>query len=138
MDFNVDWYGYVQVGCSWVVIDDYLVFFYGSGGGVFLIFVVNGDFDVYDYCVFNDECCNDEVQVVMIGKFVIGWFKYELIMGVVMLCWVVDKLDGISVLVGSGNIYSGMFVLVLVIDVFGVVYCNLDSCQKVLFFSDCL
>lgn len=135
-DFNANWHGYVQAGRSRAVIDDYLAFPYGSGGGASSTFAANGDFDVYDYRVPNDERRNDEAQAVMVGKFATGWLKHELTMGVAMSRRVVDKSDGISVLVGSGNIYIGTPALAPATDVPGAAYRNLDSRQKALFFSD--
>lgn len=135
-EFNADWRGYVQAGRSRAVIDDYLAFPYGSGSFASTTFGANGDFDVYDYRVPNDERRNDEAQAVMIGKFATGWLQHELTLGLAMSRRTVDKPDGISVLVGEGNIYTGTPELAPATDVPGPAYRNLDSRQKALFFSD--
>lgn len=135
-EFSDNWRGYVQAGRSRAVIDDYLAFPYGSGGGASSTFAANGDFDVYDYRVPNDERRNDDAQAVAIGKFATGWLQHELTLGMAMSRRVVDKSDGISTLVGSGNIYTGTPALAPSTDVPGPAYRNLDSRQKALFFSD--
>jgi len=134
-EFNADWRGYVQAGRSRAVIDDYLAFPYGSGNGASPTFAANGDFDVYDYRVPNDERRNDEVQAVTIGKFATGWMQHELTLGMAMSRRIVDKSDGISVLVGQGNI-NGTPILPAANAVVPAAYRNLDSRQKALFFSD--
>ncbi|AYR23083.1 TonB-dependent siderophore receptor [Herbaspirillum rubrisubalbicans] len=135
-EFNANWRGYVQAGRSRAVIDDYLAFPYGSGGGASSTFAANGDFDVYDYRVPDDERHNDDAQAVMIGKFATGWLQHELTVGLEMSRRVVDKSDGISVLVGSGNIYTGTPALAPATTLPGPAYRNLDSRQKALFLSD--
>ncbi|MET3434962.1 iron complex outermembrane receptor protein [Herbaspirillum seropedicae] len=138
-EFNADWRGYVQAGRSRAVIDDYLAFPYGSGNGASPTFAANGDFDVYDYRVPNDERRNDEVQAVAIGKFASGWVQHELTLGMAMSRRIVDKSDGIDpqlTLVGSGNIYTGTAVLAPSTGTPAPAYRNLDSRQKALFFSD--
>ncbi len=135
-EFSDAWRGYFQAGRSRAVIDDYLAFPYGSGGGASSTFAANGDFDVYDYRVPDDERRNDEAQAVAIGKFATGWLQHELTLGLSMTRRTVDKSDGISTLVGSGNIYSGTPALSPSTDVPGPAYRNLDSRQKALFFSD--
>lgn len=135
-EVNANWRAYVQAGRSRAVIDDYLAFPYGSGGGASSTFAANGDFDVYDYRVPDDERRNDEAQAVMTGKFATGWLQHELTMGVAMSRRVVDKSDGISVLVGSGNIYTGTPALTPSDAPIPPAYRNLDSRQKALFFSD--
>ena len=135
-EFSDAWRGYFQAGRSRAVIDDYLAFPYGSGGGASATFAANGDFDVYDYRVPDDERRNDEAQAVAIGKFATGWLQHELTLGLAMARRTVDKSDGISTLVGSGTIYSGTPALAPSTDVPGPAYRNLDSRQKALFFSD--
>jgi iron complex outermembrane receptor protein len=135
-EFNDDWRGYLQAGRSRAVIDDYLAFPYGSGGGASSTFAANGDFDVYDYRVPNDERRNDEVQAVAIGRFATGFLRHELTLGAALSRRTVDKSDGISDLVGSGNIYSGTAALSPSTQTPGPAYRNLDSRQKALFFSD--
>ncbi|MBO9537327.1 TonB-dependent siderophore receptor [Herbaspirillum sp.] len=135
-EFNSDWRGYITAGRSRAVIDDYLAFPYGSGGGASPYFAANGDFDVYDYRSPNDDRRNDEVQAAVIGKFATGSVRHELTMGAAMSRRVVDKSDGISSLVGSGNIYTGTPALPPSADIPGPSYRNLDSRQKALFFSD--
>ncbi|KAF1041419.1 MAG: Ferrichrome receptor FcuA [Herbaspirillum frisingense] len=135
-EFNADWRGYVQAGRSRAVIDDYLAFPYGSGGGLSPTFAANGDFDVYDYRSPNDERRNDEAQAVAIGKFATGFLQHELTLGVALSRRTADKSDGISELVGSGNIYTGTPDLPVGVTTPGPAYRNLDSRQKALFFSD--
>lgn len=135
-EFNSDWRGYINAGRSRAVIDDYLAFPYGSGGGASPYFAANGDFDVYDYRSPNDDRRNDEVQAAAIGKFATGFVRHELTMGAAMSRRVVDKSDGISSLVGSGNIYTDTPALPPSSDIPGPAYRNLDSRQKALFFSD--
>lgn len=73
-----------------MMIDDNSVFVYGClyvvscVVGVMLLFFfgVNGDYDVYDFCSFGEYWCNDDLCVVMIGKFVMGLLWYELMFGV--------------------------------------------------------
>ncbi|MFJ3044758.1 TonB-dependent siderophore receptor [Herbaspirillum chlorophenolicum] len=135
-EFNSDWRGYITAGRSRAVIDDYLAFPYGSGGGASPYFAANGDFDVYDYRSPDDDRRNDEVQAAAIGKFSTGFVRHELTAGAAMSRRVVDKSDGISSLVGSGNIYTGTPALPPSSDIPGPSYRNLDSRQKALFFSD--
>ncbi|MFL9926380.1 TonB-dependent siderophore receptor [Herbaspirillum lusitanum] len=137
VEFNADWRGYLLAGRSRAVIDDYLAFPYGSGGGASPVFGANGDFDVYDYRSPNDERRNDEAQAVVLGKFSTGFIRHDITAGVSMLRRVVDKSDGISSLVGSDNIYNPTpLAFAASSDVPAPAYRNLDSRQKALFFTD--
>ncbi|MBP0598730.1 TonB-dependent siderophore receptor [Herbaspirillum sp. LeCh32-8] len=135
-EFNSDWRGYIQAGRSRAVIDDNLAFPYGSGSFASTSFAANGDFDVFDYRVPNDERRNDEVQAVATGKFSTGFIKHELSMGAAMFRRIIDKPTGVNELVGEGNIYTGTPALTASTATAGPAYRNLDSRQKALFFSD--
>jgi iron complex outermembrane recepter protein len=134
-EFNDNWRGYLQLGRSRTVIDDYLAFPYGSGSSP--TFGANGDFDVYDYRSPDDTRRNDEGQAVLLGKFNSGSISHELTLGLDMSRRVVDKSDGISEYVGSDNIYN---TTPLVLSASGAAipasYRNLDSRQQAIFFTD--
>jgi len=135
-EFNSDWRGYLQAGRSRAVIDDYLAFPYGSGGGASATFAANGDFDVYDYRSPDEDRRNDEIQAVAIGKFSTGLLKHELTFGAALSRRTVAVIPSFSNYVGSGNIYTGTATLDPSTAVPGATYRNLDSRQKALFFSD--
>lgn len=135
-EFNNDWRSYLQAGRSRAVIDDNLAFPYGSGTFASTSFGANGDFDVYDYRVHDDERRNDEVQAVVTGKFATGVLKHELSLGAAMFRRTIDKPNGVNDLVGEGNIYAGTPALAPSTSVSDPAYRNLDSRQKALFFSD--
>jgi iron complex outermembrane receptor protein len=136
-EFNEDWRGYLQIGRSRTVIDDYIAFPYGSGGGSSPYFAANGDFDVYDFRSPDDTRRNDQGRAVLLGKFNTGSIRHDLTVGLDMSRRVVDKSDGISVLVGSDNIYNANPVaLAAASDAIPASYRNLDSRQQALFFTD--
>ncbi len=136
-EFNDDWRGYLQIGRSRTVIDDYIAFPYGSGGGSSPYFAANGDFDVYDFRSPDDTRRNDEGKAVLLGKFDTGSIRHDLTIGLDMSRRVVDKSDGISVLVGSDNIYNpNPVALNAATDAIPAAYRNLDSRQQAIFFTD--
>ncbi|EJN06041.1 TonB-dependent siderophore receptor [Herbaspirillum sp. YR522] len=134
-ELGTDWRAYVQAGRSRAVIDDNSAFPYGSGTFASTSFAANGDFDVYDYRVPNDERRNDDAQAAVIGKFATGALQHELTMGLALTRRVIDKPDGVNDLVGSGNI-DGTPPLPASPLVSGPAYRNLDNRQKAVFASD--
>jgi len=133
-ELSDDWRAIFQASRSRAVIDDYLAFPYGNGASPY--FGANGDFDVYDYRVPDDERRNDALQAVAIGKFATGAVQHELTLGLALNRRVVDKPDGVNEWVGSGNIYTGTPALAPSPKVPDPAYRNLDNRQKALFFSD--
>ncbi|ASU37850.1 TonB-dependent siderophore receptor [Herbaspirillum sp. meg3] len=139
VELNADWSAYVNIGRSRAVIDDYLAFPYGSNVATSFspTFAANGDFDVYDYRSPDDTRRNDEGQAVLQGNFNTGFVKHSLTAGLSLSRRVVDKSDGISIPVGSDNIYAATpAVLPAATDPVPASYRNLDSRQQALFFTD--
>lgn len=139
MELNADWRAYLTAGRSRAVIDDYLAFPYGSNVATAFspVFAANGDYDVYDYRSPDDTRRNDEAQAVLQGKFVTGPLAHDLTVGLSTSRRVVDKSDGISIPVGTGNIYVTTPVpLPAATDPIPPSYRNLDSRQKAVFFTD--
>ncbi len=139
LEFNADWRGYLTAGRSRAVIDDYLAFPYGSNSAsVFSpTFAANGDYDVYDYRSPDDTRRNDEAQAVVQGRFNMGSVRHDLTLGVTMSRRVVDKSDGISIPVGTGNIYTPVAApLAPSGAIIPASYRNLDSRQQAILFTD--
>ncbi|EJL84957.1 TonB-dependent siderophore receptor [Herbaspirillum sp. CF444] len=139
LELNADWRAYVNVGRSRAVIDDYLAFPYGSNVATSFspTFAANGDFDVYDYRSPDDTRRNDDGQAVLQGNFNTGFLKHDLTAGLSMSRRVVDKSDGISIPVGSDNIYAATpAVLPPSGAAIPASYRNLDSRQQAVFFTD--
>jgi iron complex outermembrane receptor protein len=134
-ELSAGWRAYVQAGRSRAVIDDNSAFPYGSGTFASTSFAANGDFDVYDYRVPNDERRNDDAQAAVIGKFGTGAVQHELTLGLALTRRVIDKPDGVNDLVGSGNI-AGTPALPASTLVSGPAYRNLDNRQKAVFATD--
>jgi len=139
LEFNADWRGYITAGRSRAVIDDYLAFPYGSNSATVFspTFAANGDYDVYDYRSPDDTRRNDEAQTVLQGKFNMGSVRHDVTVGVSMSRRVVDKSDGISIPVGTGNIYSPVAAPLAPSGAdIPAAYRNLDSRQQAIFFTD--
>ena len=139
LEFNDNWRGYITAGRSRAVIDDYLAFPYGSNSATVFspTFAANGDYDVYDYRSPDDTRRNDEAQAVVQGKFNTGSVRHDLTLGVTMSRRVIDKSDGISNVVGTGNIYSPVAApLAPSGAVIPASYRNLDSRQQAILFTD--
>lgn len=139
VQLSSDWHGSFAVGRSRAVIDDYLAFPYGSNIATRFspVFAANGDYDVYDYRSPDDTRRNDEAQAVVQGKFNTAEVAHDLTVGLSMSRRVVDKSDGISIPVGSGNIdQTTPVALPAATDPIPPAYRNMDSRQRAVFFTD--
>ncbi|AKZ61682.1 TonB-dependent receptor [Herbaspirillum hiltneri N3] len=139
LEFNADWRGYITAGRSRAVIDDYLAFPYGSNSATVFspTFAANGDYDVYDYRSPDDTRRNDEAQAVVQGKFNMGSVRHDVTLGVTMSRRVVDKSDGISIPVGTGNIYNPVAAPLAPSGAdIPASYRNLDSRQQAILLTD--
>lgn len=137
LDLAPDWRAYVAASRSRAVINDNVAFAYGSAGGASHYFAANGDYDVYDFRSPDDERRTDQIQTVLSGSFHTGPVKHDLTLGMSVLRRIVDKSDGISIPVGTNNIYNpNPLVFSAATDPIPAAYRNLDSRQKALFFTD--
>lgn len=82
--FNDQWNGSLSASQSRVVIDDYIVFPYGSyysSGNGFAVFDKDGNYDLYDYRSPDDTRITNQFTAALNGQFNTGGIQHQVAFG---------------------------------------------------------
>lgn len=107
--FNDQWNGSLSASQSRVVIDDYIVFPYGSyysSGNELAVFDKDGNYDIYDYRSPDDTRITNQVAAALNGQFNTGTIQHRITTELANTRKSLKRHTPINVLVGTGNIYT--------------------------------
>jgi iron complex outermembrane receptor protein len=138
--FNDQWNGSLSASQSRVVIDDYIVFPYGSyysSGNGLAVFDKDGNYDLYDYRSPDDTRITNQFTAALNGQFNTGSIQHQVAFGLQNTRKNLKRYDPSNIhLEGVGNIYDDTPDFEVPVETLGNRYKALESDQTALTLSD--
>lgn len=138
--FNDQWNGSLSASQSRVVIDDYIVFPYGSyysSGNGLAVFDKDGNYDLYDYRSPDDTRITNQFTAALNGQFNTGSIQHQVAFGLQNTRKNLKRYDPSNIhLEGVGNIYDDTPDFEVPVETLGNRFKALESDQLALTVSD--
>lgn len=138
--FNDQWNGSLSTSQSRVVIDDYIVFPYGSyysSGNPLAVFDKDGNYDLYDYRSPDDTRITNQFTAALNGQFNTGSIQHQVAFGLQNTRKNLKRYDPSNIhLEGVGNIYDDTPDFEVPVETLGNRFKALESDQLALTVSD--
>ncbi|PPC21438.1 TonB-dependent siderophore receptor [Acinetobacter baumannii] len=107
--FNDQWNGSLSASQSRVVIDDYIVFPYGSyysSGNELAVFDKDGNYDIYDYRSPDDARITNQFAAGLNGQFNTGNIQHQIAFELQHTYKTLKHHTPLNGFIGTGNIYE--------------------------------
>ncbi|MFH3742093.1 TonB-dependent siderophore receptor [Acinetobacter baumannii] len=107
--FNDQWNGSLSASQSRVVIDDYIVFPYGSyysSGNELAVFDKDGNYDIYDYRSPDDTRITNQFAAGLNGQFNTGNIQHQIAFELQHTYKTLKHHTPLNGFIGTGNIYE--------------------------------